>query len=134
MDNGKARLSKDHGVNNYGCPVECSIDSRGCIGKGETQSSIGPDASPCLGVGRRTTTKKRKNGKTETTGRNSINTSSLRYLEDWDFLDSSKGLAKLQHKLQQTVQRADTKVGSDCGGTRRSRMPMRGVFYVNGVE
>lgn len=39
----------------------------------------------------------------ETTDRNEVNKSSLKDLEDWDLMDNSIGLAKLQHKLQQIV-------------------------------
>lgn len=44
MANGKVGISKEHGVDSCGNPAECSINSRGCTGKGETQSRIGPDA------------------------------------------------------------------------------------------
>jgi len=65
---------------------------------------------------------KENDGNMETTGSSAVNKSSLMYLEDWDLVDSSQGLVKSQHKLQQTVRREDTKVGCGCGGRRRSHM------------
>ena len=78
--------------------------------------------SPRLGAHQRTTLEKEKDGQTETMGRYAVNKSSLKSLEDWDLVDSSQGLAKLQHKLRQTVRREDTTVRSGYSGTRRSRM------------
>lgn len=78
----------------------------------------------------------------KTTGNNIVNTSSLRYLEDLYFVDSNKGLEKLQHKLQQTMRRENTKVRGVCSGMRTSCMqppPLElksyeRVFCVNRVE
>jgi len=69
-----------------------------------------------------TTTKQRKDRQTVTTVRYVVNKSSLMSLKDWDLANNSQGLAKLQHKMWQTVRREDTMVGSGCGGSRRSLM------------
>jgi len=43
-------------------------------------------------------------------------------LEDLVLADSSQGLSKLQHKLEQMVRREEMKVGSGYSGIRRSSM------------
>jgi len=73
-------------------------------------------------AGRRTIKDKGKVVNTETNGGIVANKSSLVYLEDWNLTDNSSGLAKLQHKLQQIVQREDTNLEIGCIGTRRSHM------------
>lgn len=73
--------------------------------------------SPCPRASWCTTTEKRKPRQIGTTGRYSLNKSSLLSLEFSDLANSSQGLAKLQHKLQQMMQREDTKVKNGCTGT-----------------
>ena len=54
-------------------------------------------------VGRHTINDKGKAVNKKTNFGIAVNKSSLMYLEEWDLADISNGLAKLQHKLQQTV-------------------------------
>ena len=73
-------------------------------------------------AGQRTIKDKGKVVNTETNAGIAVNKSSLIYLEDWDLVDNNNGLAKLQHKLQQTVRREDRRLEIGCVGTRRSLM------------
>ena len=51
-----------------------------------------------------------------------VNKASLIHLEYFDLTDSSNCIAKLQHKLQQTVHIEDMKLENGCDGTRSYRM------------
>lgn len=90
--------------------------------KGRHKVEVVRMPSPRPWAGWQTTKIQRKNGKTETTGKNEATKGSLKDSKEWDLTDSSNGLVKLQHKLQQTMRREDTKVGSGHGGARRSHM------------
>jgi len=68
-------------------------------GKRRHEAELVQMPSPLLRVGYQTITIQRKDGKMETTGRDKVNKSSLTDLEDWDLVDSSNDLSKLQHKL-----------------------------------
>ena len=72
--------------------------------------------------GRRTIKDKGKTVNIETNDGSVVSNSSLMHLEDWDLTNGNNGLAKLQHKLQQTVRIEDTKLEIGCVGTRRSHM------------
>ena len=52
------------------------------LNKGRHEAELVWMSSPHLGAGRRTTTERRKDGQAETTGRNEVNKSSLKDLED----------------------------------------------------
>jgi len=49
MADGKVGLFEEHGVDSCGCHINFSINSRGCTGKSETQSGIGPDVAALPG-------------------------------------------------------------------------------------
>jgi len=59
-----------------------------------------------------------------TMGGDAVNKLLLMVPNNRDHVDSTQGLVKLQHKLQQMVQREDAMVGKGYGGTRRSRMQL----------
>ena len=73
-------------------------------------------------VGRRTIKDKGKVVNTKKNGGIVVKKSSLMHLEDWDLADSNNGLAKLQHKLRQTVRIEDTQLENPCVGTRSTHM------------
>jgi len=76
---------------------------RNVLAKGRHEAELVWMSLPRPGAGRRTTTERQKDGQMETIGRNEVNKSSMKDLEDWDIVDNSTGLAKLQHKLQQIM-------------------------------
>lgn len=88
----------------------------------EREAELVRRPSPCPMAIQCTTTKQRKDEQMATTSSYVVNKLSLMSLEDWEIVNNSQGLAKLQHNLQRTMRRVGMKVGRSYSDPRR-RLP-----------